>query len=78
MRQCVVMVDTIIIFALYLLQLCRRASLEDLEHVSCQLAPTVQHRIIAAQGEEHIQELIRKRETTDNTTVIAEVDENNT
>lgn len=59
-------------------QLCRRASLEDLEQVSCQLAPTVQHRIIAAQSEQHIDQLIRKRETTDNTTIIAEVDENNT
>lgn len=59
-------------------QLCRRASLEDLEQVSCQLAPTVQNRIVAARNEEHINQLLRKRETLDNTTVIAEVDENNT
>lgn len=59
-------------------QLCRRASLEDMEQVSCQLAPTLQHRIVAARNEEHIQQLLRKRETLDNTTVIAEVDENNT
>lgn len=56
-------------------QLCRRASLEDMEQVSCQLAPTVQHRIVAVRNEEHIQQLLRKRETLDNTTVIAEVDE---
>lgn len=49
-----------------------------MEQVSCQLAPTLQHRIVAARNEEHIQQLLRKRETLDNTTVIAEVDENNT
>ena len=52
--------------------------MEDLEQVSCQLAPTIQHRIIVAQGEDHLEQLIRKRETMDNTTVITEVDENNT
>lgn len=59
-------------------QLCRRASLEDLEQVSCQLAPTVQHRIIVIQNPEHLEQMLRKRETSTYNTVIDEVDENNT
>lgn len=30
----------------------RRASLDDLEQISCQLAPTTEHRIIRIQNEE--------------------------
>lgn len=59
-------------------KLCRRASLEDLEQVSCQLAPTIQHRIIMVDSDEYTQQLIRKRQTMTNTDVIKEVDENNT
>lgn len=59
-------------------KLCRRASLEDLEQVSCQLAPAVQHRIIAVESDEHVEQLIRKRQTLANTDVIKEDDENYT
>lgn len=56
-------------------KLLRRASLDDLEQESCQLAPTIQHRIIQIQNEEHHQELLRKRETMERNSVINEVDE---
>lgn len=55
----------------------RRASLDDLELSSCQLAPTIQHRIVKVQNEDHIQQLILRRETMEkNTEVIKEMDEN--
>ncbi|KAJ6649497.1 Trifunctional nucleotide phosphoesterase protein YfkN [Pseudolycoriella hygida] len=59
-------------------KLCRRASLEDLEQVSCQLAPTIQHRIIVVESDEYTEQLIRKRQTMANTDVIKEDDENYT
>ncbi|XP_041771895.1 snake venom 5'-nucleotidase isoform X3 [Anopheles merus] len=56
-------------------KLLRRASLDDLEQNSCQLAPTIQHRIIMIQNQEHIQEMILRRETIENNSVIKETDE---
>ncbi|XP_059616059.1 snake venom 5'-nucleotidase isoform X1 [Phlebotomus argentipes] len=56
-------------------KLLRRTSMDDLEQASCQLAPEIQHRIISAQNSEHVQELLRRRETQEKNTVIKEVDE---
>ncbi|XP_049291508.1 snake venom 5'-nucleotidase isoform X3 [Anopheles funestus] len=56
-------------------QLLRRASLDDLEQNSCQLAPTIQHRIIVVQNEDHIREMILRRETIEKNCVIKETDE---
>uniref|UniRef100_A0A182MFE6 receptor protein serine/threonine kinase n=1 Tax=Anopheles culicifacies TaxID=139723 RepID=A0A182MFE6_9DIPT len=53
----------------------RRASLDDLEQTSCQLAPTTQHRIIVVQNEDHIREMILRRETIEQNFVIKETDE---
>jgi 5'-nucleotidase len=55
----------------------RRASLDDLEQSSCQLAPTIQHRIVKVQNEDHLKQMILRREAMEKTTeVINEVDEN--
>lgn len=59
-------------------KLLRRASLDDLEQVSCQLAPSIQHRIVMIQTDDHLQSMLRKRETMANNSVIKEVDESNT
>ncbi|XP_053673374.1 snake venom 5'-nucleotidase [Anopheles nili] len=56
-------------------KLLRRASLDDLEHNSCQLAPAIQHRIIAVQNNDHMQEMILRRETIEKNCVIKETDE---
>lgn len=56
-------------------KLLRRASLDDLEQESCLLAPTVQHRIVAIQSAEQFQQILRRRETMGNNTVITEDDE---
>lgn len=54
----------------------RRASLDDLEQSSCNLAPAIQHRIVRIQNEEHLQQLILRREAIEKTTQpITEVDE---
>lgn len=53
----------------------RRASLDDLEQVSCQLAPTVQHRIIEIKNEEHLKQLLLRRETVVKNSVIAEAED---
>lgn len=53
----------------------RRASLDDLEQTSCNLSPVVEHRIIQIQNEEHLHQLLLRRETMEKTTVIAEIDE---
>jgi 5'-nucleotidase len=55
----------------------RRASLDDLEQSSCQLAPTIQHRIVKVQNEDHLKQMIMRREAQEKTTeVITEMDEN--
>ncbi|XP_050073138.1 trifunctional nucleotide phosphoesterase protein YfkN [Anopheles maculipalpis] len=56
-------------------KLLRRASLDDLEQSSCQLAPAIQRRIIAIQNEDHIREMILRRETIEKNYVIKETDE---
>ncbi|XP_055839980.1 snake venom 5'-nucleotidase isoform X1 [Episyrphus balteatus] len=53
----------------------RRASLDDLEQMSCQLAPKIQHRIIQIQNEDHYNQLLLKKETTIKNSVITEVDD---
>ncbi|CAD7078007.1 unnamed protein product [Hermetia illucens] len=53
----------------------RRASLDDLEQVSCQLAPAVQHRIIEIKNEEHFKQLLLKRESLVKNSIIAEADD---
>ncbi|XP_055319481.1 mannosylglucosyl-3-phosphoglycerate phosphatase isoform X3 [Sitodiplosis mosellana] len=54
----------------------RRASLEDLEQESCQLAPATHHRIIQLQNEEHLQLLLQKKAILEtNRSVITEDDE---
>lgn len=64
-----------ILFYLFL-QFGRRASIEDLEQESCQLAPTVQHRIVTLQNDDHLQQLLQKKVILEtNRSVIAEVDE---
>lgn len=55
----------------------RRASLDDLEQSSCILAPTIQHRIVKIQNEDHLREMMLRREAMERTTeVIKEMDEN--
>lgn len=55
----------------------RRASLDDLEHSSCQLCPTIQHRIVLVQNEDHLKQMLLRREAMEKTTeVINELDEN--
>lgn len=54
----------------------RRASLEDLEQESCQLAPITHHRIIKLQNDEHLQQLLQKKSILEtNRSVITEDDE---
>lgn len=55
----------------------RRASLDEMEQSSCHLAPTIQHRIVRVQNEDHLRQLILRRENMEkNTEVIKEMDEN--
>lgn len=55
----------------------RRASLDDLEQSSCQLCPTIQHRIVLVQNEDHLKQMILRREAMErNTEIITEMDEN--
>lgn len=55
----------------------RRASLDDLEQSSCQLCPTIQHRIVLVQNEDHLKQMLLRREAMEKTTeVITEADEN--
>lgn len=55
----------------------RRASLDDLEQSSCQLNPTIQHRIVLVQNEDHLKQMLLRREAMEKTTeVINEMDEN--
>lgn len=54
----------------------RRASLDDLEQSSCILCPTIQHRIVKVQNEDHLRQMIMRREAMDATKqAIAETDE---
>lgn len=54
----------------------RRASLDDLEQNSCQLAPTIQHRIVLVQNEDHLKQMILRREAMQVATeAIAEMNE---
>lgn len=57
----------------------RRASLDDLEQSSCQLHPTIQHRIVPVQNEDHLKQMLLRRETMEKTTeIIKELDESPT
>lgn len=56
-------------------KLLRRASLDDLEQSSCQLSPSIQHRIVVVQNQEHIHEMILRRETMEANSIIKETDE---
>ncbi|XP_037941290.1 snake venom 5'-nucleotidase-like [Teleopsis dalmanni] len=53
----------------------RRASLDDLEQASCQLAPKIQHRIIRIQNEEHYQQLLMRKETSIKNATITEAED---
>ncbi|XP_065369578.1 protein 5NUC isoform X1 [Calliphora vicina] len=53
----------------------RRASLDDLEQASCQLAPKIQHRIIRIQNPEHYNQLLMKKETSIKNSTITEADD---
>ncbi|TMW42778.1 hypothetical protein DOY81_012142 [Sarcophaga bullata] len=53
----------------------RRASLDDLEQASCQLAPKIQHRIIRIQNEEHYNQLLMKKETSIKNSTITEAED---
>ncbi|KAK5648260.1 hypothetical protein RI129_003152 [Pyrocoelia pectoralis] len=56
-------------------RLTRRASLDDLEHESCQLTPKIDHRIIVINNDEKRQELLMQRQRIEEDSVIQEVDE---
>ncbi|KAK9892293.1 hypothetical protein WA026_019098 [Henosepilachna vigintioctopunctata] len=57
-------------------RLTRRASLDDLEQESCQLIPTIDHRIVIINKEEKRQELIHLRQRIEeNNAIIEEADE---
>uniref|UniRef100_T1P8W7 Nucleotidase n=2 Tax=Musca domestica TaxID=7370 RepID=T1P8W7_MUSDO len=53
----------------------RRASLDDLEQASCQLAPKIQHRIIRIENEAHYNRLLMKKETSIKNTTITEAED---
>lgn len=53
----------------------RRASLDDLEQASCELAPIVQQRIIQIQDEDHYKHLLLKSEYFMKNSVITETEE---
>uniref|UniRef100_A0A1A9X3Q6 5'-Nucleotidase C-terminal domain-containing protein n=1 Tax=Glossina brevipalpis TaxID=37001 RepID=A0A1A9X3Q6_9MUSC len=53
----------------------RRASLDDLEQASCQLAPKIQHRIIRILNQEHYNQLLMKKETSIKNEIITEVED---
>jgi 5'-nucleotidase len=54
----------------------RRASIDDLEQISCELAPTIQHRIVKIENEDHLKQMLLRREAMEKTTeVISELDE---
>lgn len=64
------------LIAFNVLQFGRRASLDDLEQESCQLAPIVHHRIVILRNDEHLQQLLQKKIILEtNRSVIAEDDE---
>lgn len=48
----------------------RRASLDDLEQSSCQLCPTIQHRIVLVQNEDHEKQMLLRREAIEKTTEV--------
>lgn len=48
----------------------RRASLDDLEQSSCNLAPTISHRIVPIQNEDHLQQMLIRRENAEKTTEV--------
>ncbi|KAJ8710361.1 hypothetical protein PYW07_009727 [Mythimna separata] len=56
-------------------RLTRRASLDDLEQQSCELAPKLENRIIVLNKPEELQALIAERTRWESDTVIREVDE---
>ncbi|XP_017471282.1 PREDICTED: 5'-nucleotidase isoform X1 [Rhagoletis zephyria] len=53
----------------------RRPSLEDLEQASCELAPTVQERIVRIQSEEHYNQLLKRKGTPVTNSVITEAED---
>lgn len=61
---------------MFVFQLLRRASIDDLEQSSCQLCPTIQHRIVLVQNEEHLKQMLLRREAMEKAQeVISEIDE---
>ncbi|XP_052759470.1 snake venom 5'-nucleotidase isoform X1 [Galleria mellonella] len=57
-------------------RLTRRASLDDLEQQSCELAPKVENRIVVIDKPETLQAMLAERARWESDTVIREVDEN--
>ncbi|XP_034650773.1 mannosylglucosyl-3-phosphoglycerate phosphatase isoform X1 [Drosophila subobscura] len=53
----------------------RRASLDDLEQSSCELAPQLEHRIVMIQNEEHHRQLLYKKETQIMNSTITEAED---
>ncbi|KAH8280370.1 hypothetical protein KR018_003630 [Drosophila ironensis] len=53
----------------------RRASLDDLEQSTCELAPQLEHRIIMIKNEEHHRQLLFKKETHIMNSTIAEAED---
>lgn len=60
---------------MYSFKMLRRASLDDLEQASCELAPIVQQRIIQIQDEDHYKHLLLKSEYFMKNSVITETEE---
>ncbi|XP_030369481.1 uncharacterized protein LOC115620395 isoform X2 [Scaptodrosophila lebanonensis] len=53
----------------------RRASLDDLEQSSCELAPHLEHRIVMIQNVEHYRQLLYKKESHIMSSTITEADD---
>ncbi|XP_060807227.1 snake venom 5'-nucleotidase isoform X1 [Amyelois transitella] len=58
-------------------RLTRRASLDDLEQRSCELAPKIENRIVVLDKPEKLQALLAERARWESDTVIKEVDDEN-
>ncbi|XP_053618466.1 snake venom 5'-nucleotidase isoform X2 [Plodia interpunctella] len=58
-------------------RLTRRASLDDLEQQSCELAPKIENRIVILDKPEKLQTLLAERTRWESDTVIKEVDDEN-
>ncbi|GBP67438.1 hypothetical protein EVAR_47157_1 [Eumeta japonica] len=58
-------------------RLTRRASLDDLEQQSCELAPKVENRIVVLDKPEKLNDLLAERARWESDTIIREVDDEN-